>query len=728
VAGEVTREDTMREASDTRDTGPRVGSPLWVYLTAVTAVGLGVLVLALAGLTRADVRALAGSPLWWMLALLVVCGELRPIITPGKSVADAAAASITFSFAALIYWGMPAAAVVQAGATIIAGTAARQAGFRNAFNAAQYTISLGAAAAVLAATGAHPSPVSPWVPTGGHLGQVALAALAYFACNIVLVGIAVALHARAPVVQTIQRDLPYQVLVNMALLSAAPLVVVVMNRSAALVPLFLLPIIAVYTNAAMSVNRAHQALHDELTGLPNRKFLILRTTEALAESARQDLRVGLLLLDLDRFKEVNDTLGHVVGDRLLRVVAHRLVQSVRPGDVVARLGGDEFAVLLPMVRDAAAREVAARLRAALAEPIRMDAMDFDIEASVGLALHPDHAPDFELLLQRADVAMYVAKERRTGVEAYDVSQDRNSPARLSLLGELRRAMEAGQLELYFQPKTLLADGQPVGVEALLRWRHPSRGVIKPEEFIPVAEQSYLMRDLTRYVMDAALTQVASWWRAGLRVQVAVNVSGSDLLNPAFAEVVASGLRRHSLPPAALLLEITERVLMSEPAYAAGCVETLARMGIPLSLDDFGTGYSSLVRLKRLPVCEIKIDSSFVRRMLNDPDDKVIVQSLVDLVRTLGIRSVAEGVETGEVAEALREMGCDAAQGWYVGGPLDAAAAAEWLAERLGSIGRDGAARNVTAGVVGGADAAMRATAAAVRGGSAGHLGQRSGPA
>jgi diguanylate cyclase (GGDEF)-like protein len=673
----------MRATSDTRDSGPRPGSPLWIYLTAVTVGGLAVLVLALARVTPAEVRTLAGSPLWWMLALLVICGELRPIVTPGKSVADAAAASITFSFAVLIYWGLPAAAVVQASATFIAGAVARHAGFRNAFNAAQYTISLGVAAAVLAATGAHPSPANPWVPDGGQLGQVAAAAVAFFVCNVVLVAIAVALHARASIVETIRRDLPYQTLVNLALLSVAPLVVVVMNRSAALVPLFLLPLIAVYTNAAISVNRAHQAMHDELTGLPNRKFLVVRTGEALAEAARLRRRVGLLLLDLDRFKEVNDTLGHMVGDRLLQIVAHRLVHSVRPGDVVARLGGDEFAVLLPAVRDhGAAREVAARLRAALAEPIRMDAMDFDIEASVGIALYPDHAPDFELLLQRADVAMYMAKEHRTGVEAYEAGQDRNSPARLSLLGELRRAVQSRQLELYFQPKTMIADGTPIGMEALVRWRHPSRGMVSPEEFIPVAEQSYLIRDLTRYVMDAALAQAARWWHAGLRVQVAVNVSASDLLSPALADVIAAGLRKHSIPPEALLLEITERVLMSEPAYAADCVATLARMGIPLSLDDFGAGYSSLVRLKRLPVCEVKIDSSFVRRMLENPDDRLIVKSLVELVRALGIRSVAEGVETAGVAEALREMGCDAAQGWQVSGPLDAERATAWLESRV----------------------------------------------
>ncbi len=670
----------MKQSGDARDAGPRIGSPLWVYLAAVTVAGAAALAAALAGLDTADLRMLATSPLWWMLALLVICGELRPIVTPGKSVADAAAASITFSFAALLYWGLPAAALLQAAATVIAGTVARRAPFRNAFNAAQFTLSLGAAAAALAVSGVHPDPARPWVPSGGRLAPVALAAAMFILCNIVLVGVAVALHARAPVLATIRADLPYKVGINVALLSAAPLVAVVMNHSAALVPLFLLPLIAVYTNAATSVNRAHQAMHDELTGLPNRKYLIMQTADALTEAARRGHRVGFLLLDLDRFKEVNDTLGHPVGDRLLGIVAHRLVQSVRPGDTVARLGGDEFAVLLPKVRDvASAREVAARLRAALADPIRMDTRSFDIDASVGVALHPDHAPDFELLLQRADVAMYLAKERRSGVEAYVADQDRNSPARLGLLGELRRALHTGQLELVFEPKVMLGDRRPIGMEALIRWRHPVRGMVAQEEFIPLAEQSYLMRDLTRYAIDAALDQAANWWLAGLQVHVAVNVSASDLFDPALAEVIAVGLQRRSLPPQALLLEISERV-MSEPTHSAGSVQTLARMGIPLSLDAFGTGYSSLVSLRRLPVSEVKIDSSFVRRMAHNPDDRVIVQSLVDLVQALGIRSVASGVAASEVAAALHRMGCDAAQGPHISRPLDAANATAWLSE------------------------------------------------
>jgi predicted signal transduction protein with EAL and GGDEF domain len=355
---------------------------------------------------------------------------------------------------------------------------------------------------------------------------------------------------------------------------------------------------------------------------------------------------------------------------------------VRPGDTVARLGGDEFAVLLPSVRDArAAREVAARLRAALNEPVRLDGNSFDLDGSVGIALHPDHAPDFELLLQRADVAMYVAKESRTGVEIYSPDRDRNSPERLGRQGELRRAIDRGELELHYQPKIFLDDGRPAGMEALLRWRHPTKGLLTPDQFLPIAEQTYLMRGITGFVVGAALEQVAEWWKAGLPIQVAINASGRDLLDSTLTETIASGLLRHSVPPHSLQLEITERILMTEPAYAADTVAALAKLGIPLSLDDFGTGYSSLVRLRSLPVEEIKIDSSFVGRLCDTGDDAVIVQSIVDLVHTLGLRSVAEGVEDAGTVGLLRKMGCDAAQGYHFRPPMTAADATAWLHER-----------------------------------------------
>jgi diguanylate cyclase (GGDEF)-like protein len=532
--------------------------------------------------------------------------------------------------------------------------------------------------------GRHGSPLQPWDPNGHDLYMVGPAALAYFVVNFTLVTVAIALHSRAPVLKTMRNALPYQSFVNLVLLATAPLVAVVMaEQSALLVLLFAFPLAAIYINAAMSVQREHQAHHDELTGLCNRKLLIRATNDALAQAARSHTMVGFLLLDLDRFKEVNDTLGHPVGDRLLRFVAQRLTHSVRPGDMVARLGGDEFAVLLPSVKEAsAAREVAARLRAAVAEPIRMDGMSFDIEASIGIALFPEDATGFEVLLQRADIAMYLAKDRRTGVERYVADSDRNSPARLALLGDLRRGLDRGELALHYQPKVYLADQRTAGMEALVRWQHPERGLMSPEEFIPLIEQTYLMRELTASVVDMALAQTALWWQAGMQVQVSLNVAARDVLDNGLTDLISRGLGQHGLPPEALLLEIDERVLTSEPAHAVATAEALAALGVSLSLDDFGTGYSSLVRLKRLPVSEVKIDSSFVGRLLHSTDDKVIVKSIVDLVRALGIRSVAEGVETADVAAALTGLGCDAAQGWHFSRPLNAVSATAWLAERV----------------------------------------------
>jgi len=674
----------MKDPNDTRDVGPRVGSPLWIHLTAVSAAGAVVLGWALTQLGSTGLDALAHNPRFWVIAGLVVVGEVRPIMTPGKTGPDAPVVALAFSFAALLFWGFPVAALLRVISTTLVGAAQRKAPQRIVFNAAQFTLSLGAAGLALSADGLHPTPSHAWLPGGAGLPGVALAAIAFFAVNFLLVGRAIALHARAPYLRTFRSLLPYQAFANFVLLSAAPLIVVVVSRSPLLLVLLLLPLTAIYVNAEISLQREHQAHHDELTGLCNRKLLVRKTADALAEASRSGGTVGFLLLDLDRFKEVNDTLGHPAGDRLLRMVAHRLRHSVRPGDVVARLGGDEFAVLLPPVREvSAAREVAARLRVAIAEPIRLEGMSIEIEASVGLALFPDDATGFEQLLQRADVAMYLAKERRSGVERYVADSDRNSPARLTLLSDLRRGMDRGELELQFQPKVYLGDQRVAGMEALVRWRHPVRGIIAPGEFIPLVEQSYLMRDLTRHVVNMALAQASRWWQDGLPVQVSLNVGARDLLDTGLADTVSGGLAASGLPPEAILLEINERLLRSEPSHAAAAAESLAALGVALSLDDFGTGHSSLVWLRQLPVTEVKIDSSFVGRMLASAEDKVVVGSIVDLVRALGIRSVAEGVESDEVATALRAMGCDAAQGWHFSKPLSPAQATTWLARHAG---------------------------------------------
>jgi diguanylate cyclase (GGDEF)-like protein len=674
----------MRDPTDTRDIGPRVGSPLWIHMTSVTLVGAAVFVLALARMLHLD--PLLRHPLFWVLAAMVVVGETWPIITPGRSSTEAPVASVTFAFAALIAFGLPVAVLLRAVSTIVTFLGKRKALHRAAFNAAAATLGLAAAGTVFYSLGYRlPTDQGHYIRLvrGSDLGIILLGALACFALSYLLITVAIALHAREPVLATLAKLLPYDGVVSLVLYATAPLVAVVIGTgSALLLLLFAFPLIAIHVNAAVSVQREHQAHHDELTGLPNRKLLMLKLAAALAQAATSGAKVGFLLLDLDRgLKEVNDTLGHAVGDRLLRLVAHRLTHSIRPGDLVARLGGDEFAVLLPAVKEAsAAREVAARLRAAVAEPIRLEGMSFVIEVSIGIAMFPDDAVGDELLIQRADVAMYLAKQRRSGVERYVAELDRNSPTRLALFGELRRGLDRGELELHYQPKVFLADRRAAGMEALVRWQHPVRGMLTPDDFIPVVQQSYLMREVTAFVIETAVAQAALWRQSGHDLQVSVNLCGRDLLDSGLADLVERKLRQHNVPPDGLLLEIDERVLTSEPAHAVATAESLAEIGVGLSLDDFGTGYSSLVRLKRLPVTEVKVDSSFVSRLLESSDDEVVVKSILDLAAALGIRSVAEGIESGEVAATLLAMGCVAGQGWHFAKPMNAASASAWLTE------------------------------------------------
>ncbi len=679
----------MADPSDTRDIAPRIGSPLWTYVTLVTVAGAVAFVLAMTKLT--SLQPLATHPLPWVLVALVIFGDVWPVVTPGRSSMEAPRASITFSFAALIAWGSVAVLLAATSLTLVL-LARRWSPHRVAFNAAVAALSMYTAGRVLAGLGMYRPPLRvnghlvaahQWVPEGYDIWRILLAGAVCFAVHFVLVGVAVALHSREPIGQKLRSQLPYKAMTSAVLYAVAPLVAVVIYTSSALfLLLFAVPLIAFHVAAAVSVQREHQAHHDELTGLANRALLMRSLAKTLEQAAGSGTKVGFLLLDLDRgLKEVNDTLGHAVGDRLLCVVAHRLTHSVRPGDLVARLGGDEFAVLLPSVKaTAAAREVAARLRAAVAEPIRLEGMSFVIEVSIGIAMAPDDATADETLVQHADLAMYLAKQRRSGVERYVADLDRNSPARLALFGELRRGLDRGELELHYQPKVYLADGRPAGVEALVRWRHPVRGVLTPPDFLPVVQQSHLMREVTAFVLETSVAQAARWRQSGLPVQVSLNVCGSDLLDTGLAERIEESLSRNQLPPDALLLEIDERVLTSEPAHAAATAEALADIGVGLSLDDFGTGYSSLLRLKRLPFGEIKVDSSFIGRMLESPDDEVVVKSILDLAAALGIVSVAEGVESAAVATALMAMGCVAGQGWHFARPMNVASATAWLTE------------------------------------------------
>ncbi len=423
----------------------------------------------------------------------------------------------------------------------------------------------------------------------------------------------------------------------------------------------------------------HQAFHDPLTGLPNRTLLHDRTDQAIRGADRELTPAALLLLDLDRFKEVNDTLGHHYGDQLLTLVGERLRGTLREVDTVARLGGDEFAVLLPKIATAeGAVEVAKKLIAGFNEPFLIEGLTLDVEASIGVALYPDHGNDADELLQHADIAMYVAKETHAGFVLFDPAQDQHSPRRLALLGELRRAIDQRQLLLHYQPKVDAHSGQLLGVEALVRWQHPEHGLLPPGEFIPLAERTGLITPLTHYVLDAALHQCHAWQQEGHEVPVAVNVSARRLLDLAFPDEVAGLLATWDVPAQRLVVEITESTIMADPAHALEVLGRLNAMGVQLSIDDFGTGYSSMAYLKTLPVHELKVDRSFVSHMTSNPSDATIVRSTVDLGRNLGLRVVAEGVEDQVTWQALSALGCDAIQGYHAGKPMPVDDLNQWL--------------------------------------------------
>ncbi|GAB3717915.1 putative bifunctional diguanylate cyclase/phosphodiesterase [Nocardiopsis nanhaiensis] len=669
----------MKDPIGTRDIGPRVGTPLWLYMGAATVAGAALLGVSSLELGPDQLLRLATEPLIWVLLCMVILGELRPIALPGQAPGSGAPTSLPFTFALVIFYGLPVAALIQCVATVVAGVARRHATHRTAFNAAQYVLSLGVADAILRLS--LPGIVStPWVPAGGELVAVALAGTGSFLTNRILVLCAVAMHERAPLRQVMFKGLGQQVYVTGVLLSLAPLIVLAMTHSALYVPLFAFPLGALYASAQLSVNREHQANHDELTGLANRKFLTVRARQEIDQACQRGARVGLLLLDLDRFKEVNDTLGHPTGDRLLETLARRLTHSVRPGDLVARLGGDEFAILLPQVRDTdSAREVALRLKGALSEPVRMDGMDFDLQVSTGIALYPDDAPDFELLLQRADVAMYVAKADRTGVESYDPGKDRNSTARLSMYSELRRGLAEGALEMHYQPKVDLAGGRTVGLEALARWRHPIRGLLTPDEFMPVVEHSNLFRAFTGQVLDISLARASQWRSEGLTLPVAVNLGLRELLDPDLPDAVAGALREHGVPADQLVLEISERTLITDPDAATEAVQRLRGLGVGLALDDFGTGHFTLAQLAGLPLDEVKIHETFTARLVDGTDNgHTVVRGAIALVRALGMKATAEGVQSRALAEAARETGCHTAQGHFFSPPMHARDVSAWV--------------------------------------------------
>ncbi|MDC4205015.1 MAG: EAL domain-containing protein [Candidatus Manganitrophus sp.] len=424
----------------------------------------------------------------------------------------------------------------------------------------------------------------------------------------------------------------------------------------------------------------HLAYYDTLTDLPNRTLLQDRLQQAILAAKRDKKTLALLVMDLDRFKEINNILGHHYGDLVLQQVGPRLREVLRESDTVARLGGDEFAVLLLSIGLDGAILTAEKILRHFLTPFVVDCLSLEVGTSIGISLFPEHGDDANTLLRRADMAMYEAKQQSTGYAVYSPQHERHNSSHLILMGDLRHAIDRNELFLQYQPKIDLRNRSIIGVEALVRWQHPSRGTVPPDQFIPLSEQGGLIKPLTLWVLKAALSQCHAWHQAGLKLSVAVNLSARNLQDPQLPDQVARLLQAYDLGPGWLHLEITESVIMADPTRAMEILNQLSKMEVHLSIDDFGTGYSSLGYLKKLPVDEIKIDKSFVKEMAVEKDDAMIVRSTIDLAHNLGLKVVAEGIETQEIYDRLVALGCDAAQGYYISRPVSPADLLGWLAD------------------------------------------------
>lgn len=429
----------------------------------------------------------------------------------------------------------------------------------------------------------------------------------------------------------------------------------------------------------------HQALHDPLTGLPNRTLFTRHLRAAIEKPERNQTTLAVMLLDLDRFKEINDTLGHPVGDRLLNAVARRLADFVPAGVTFARFGGDEFGFLMPNPRDAVAAEAMARgILTELQAPFDVEGVSLEIGGSIGITLYPEHAETEAELIQRADVAMYAAKRKHSGCERYDAEKDLHSLRHLTLTGDLRRAVKGDELLLHYQPKVDFKTGRLCGVEALVRWQHAEHGFMPPDDFIGHAEQTGLIVPLTTWVLDTALQQYVGWRHAGLDIDIAINLSPRLLHFADLAGMIEARVAKWRVPPKRLILEVTENALMLDPARARETLQQLRDLGIRIAIDDFGTGYSSLGYLKALSAEELKIDKSFVLNILEDASDRTIVASTIDMAHNLGLKVVAEGIESAEAMQHLKNIGCDVGQGFYIGRPMDADAILSWHEQWSGS--------------------------------------------
>lgn len=650
---------------------------------AVVLPGGWLVVRSVATVRVADLAAVGTG--FWLLLGFVVLAELRPVVASTTHDPDGVSLSTAFVFAILLHWGIGLATLTVLLATVVGEVVRGKRLYAAAFNVAQFALAYGVAAAVLAAFGLAAAPRAPVTLHPLDLVPATLGALAYHLTNLTLVGTAIGLAERRSVGAAVTEKFVYYTVTALAVLALAPLVVLTVASHWGFLPLLLLPLYTLWATARLSVDREQATLLDGLTGIANRAGLEAEFVRRLAvhDHGAAAAPFALVVIDLDRFKEVNDTLGHATGDALLRAVAGRLAAEVRAGDLAARFGGDEFALLVAVEDLDAARQLVGRVAHNLRQPFELGGVELEVELSAGIAMVPAHGRTLDDLLRRADTAMYEAKAAGEVAVSFRPELDDHAPSRLQLLGELRRGIARGEIEVHFQPQLGVADGRLLGVEGLVRWRHPRRGLLMPAGFLRLAERTATMRELTAEVLRQALLRQAAWRELGLLFPVAVNVSLHDLADQGFAGRVVAGLTQHGLAPQGLRLELTEQALVGDPSRVLAALGRLAAAGVELSLDDFGIDNGSLTRLKQLPVHEVKIARSFVADLHRGrAEDLAIVRSVVQLADALGLRTVAEGVETAEQLEVLAALGCVGAQGRYLAPVMSSDEVTVWLRDRL----------------------------------------------
>jgi diguanylate cyclase len=644
------------------------------FVAVVSLTGLALLIAIAIGGAQELIDDIDGLLL--LLAAAILVAELFPVEIPDGD--GEVSFSTTFAFALLLTDGVAAVVIVHALALAIAEAVRRRPLERLAFNVAQYAICWAAAGGLLAlATGDLPDREGlqylelQWVPA------LVSSAVLFLVLNTALASTPPALARGISPLEAMRGDLGLNAWWTVVLTALVPVILVAADYDLWLVPLLGIPLVAIQLGSRQAVINEHEARHDRVTGLSNREDVARVLERSLHRAARQGWQVGVLMIGLDRFKEINETLGHRRGDLVLAEVARRLSEIAGERDVAARLGGDEFALILGRVSGVEeCVAVAERALASLAVPVMIRGVELDVAAAAGVACHPEHGVVFDALLRHADVALSRAKGSREPMVVYSEAFDEHGVERLTLVSELGRAIDAGELQLVFQPQIELATGRLRAVEALVRWPHPERGELSPEAFIEPAEHTRVIRRLTLWVVHSALDQADRWRAAGLDVRVAVNLSVRSITPDLPRELAAVLDGRQGQ----LELEITETVGMEDAEGSLAVLEQLRALGIRLSVDDFGTGFSSLAYLKQLPVSAIKIDRSFVMEMDSEASDRAIVRSTVDLARHLGMEVVAEGVESEAALAELRALGCHLAQGFAISPPLGAQALEAWAAQ------------------------------------------------